>query len=42
MNQWMKSSITEALETVTKARGSSLRYQNCAYTSQMDSKTNQN
>lgn len=40
MNQWMKGSITEALETVTKARCSSLHYVGCAYTSQMDSNTN--
>ena len=39
MNQWMKGSITEALEKVTKLRGSELHYVNCAYTSQMDSKT---
>ena len=31
--------MAEALESVTKARGSSLRLVNCAYTSQMDSKT---
>lgn len=41
MNQWMKGLITEALETVTKARGSRLHYVNAAYTSQMDSNTNQ-
>ena len=39
MNQWMKGSITEALESVTKARGSCLYYVNAAYTSQMDSNT---
>ncbi len=39
MNQWMKGSITEALETVTKARGSCLHYVSGAYTSQMDSNT---
>ena len=39
MNSWMKSDITEALETVTKVRGSDLHYVNAAYTSQMDSKT---
>ncbi len=39
MNQWTKGSITEALETVTKARGSCLHYVNAAYTSQMDSNT---
>ncbi len=39
MNQWMKGSITEALETITKARGSCLHYVNAAYTSQMDSNT---
>ncbi len=40
MNQWTKGSITEALETVVKARGSRLHYVNAAYTSQMDSNTN--
>ena len=39
MNQWTKGAITEALETVTKARGSRLHYVNAAYTSQMDSNT---
>ena len=39
MNQWMKGCITEALETVTKARGSCLHYVSGAYTSQMDSTT---
>ena len=39
MNQWTKGSITEALETITKARGSCLHYVNAAYTSQMDSNT---
>ena len=39
MNQWMKGFITEALETVTKARGSCLHYVSGAYTSQMDSNT---
>ena len=39
MNSWMKASITEALETVTKVRGSDLCYVNAAYTSQMDSNT---
>ncbi|KOR28285.1 hypothetical protein TI05_17230, partial [Achromatium sp. WMS3] len=34
MNQWMKGSIAEALETVTKARGSCLHYVSGAYTSQ--------
>jgi len=39
MNQWTKGLITEALETVVKARGSRLHYVNAAYTSQMDSNT---
>jgi IS605 OrfB family transposase len=39
MNQWMKGFITEALETVAKARGSCLHYVSGAYTSQMDSNT---
>jgi len=34
-----KGSITEALETVVKARGSRLHYVKAAYTSQMDSNT---
>jgi IS605 OrfB family transposase len=41
MSSWMKKSITEALETVSKVRGSDLHYVNAAYTSQMDSKTGQ-
>ncbi len=39
MNQWMKGRSTEALEIITKARGSCLHYVNAAYTSQMDSNT---
>ncbi|MCP4696232.1 MAG: hypothetical protein GY862_05210 [Gammaproteobacteria bacterium] len=39
MNQWTKGSITEALETVTKAGGSRLHCVNAACTSQMDSNT---
>lgn len=39
MSSWAKGSLAEALESVTKARGSCLRLVNCAYTSQMDSKT---
>ncbi|NOQ14408.1 MAG: transposase [Methyloprofundus sp.] len=39
MNSWMKGAITEALEKVTKLRGSELHYINAAYTSQIDSTT---
>lgn len=39
MSAWAKGSLAEALESVTKARGSCLRLVNAAYTSQMDSKT---
>ena len=39
MSGWAKGALTEALESVTKARGSCLRLVNCAYTSQMDSNT---
>ena len=39
LNQSMRKHITEALETTSQARGSSLHYVNPAYTSQMDSKT---
>jgi IS605 OrfB family transposase len=39
MSSWAKGSLAEALQTVTKARGSRLRLVNCAYTSQMDSNT---
>ncbi len=39
MNSWAKGYLSEALNTVTKARGSSLRVVNAAYTSQMDSKS---
>jgi transposase len=39
MSGWAKGSLAEALDSVTKARGSCLRVVNAAYTSQMDSKT---
>jgi hypothetical protein len=39
MSSWAKGSLAEALKSVTKARGSCLRFVNCAYTSQMDSNT---
>jgi len=39
MSGWAKGSLAEALESVTKARGSCLRLVNCAYTSQIDSNT---
>lgn len=39
MSSWAKGSLSEALESVTKARGSCLRLVNCAYTSQIDSNT---
>ncbi len=39
MSSWAKGQLAEALETVTKARGSCLRVVNAAYTSQMDSNT---
>ena len=39
MSAWAKGSLAEALESVTKARGSCLRVVNAAYTSQIDSKT---
>ena len=39
MSGWAKGSLAEALESVTKARGSCLRVVNAAYTSQMDSKS---
>lgn len=39
MSAWAKGSLAEALNSVTKARGSCLRVVNAAYTSQMDSKT---
>ena len=39
MAGWAKGSLAEALESVTRARGSCLRLVNCAYTSQIDSKT---
>src|SRR5437868_4252836 len=41
MSSWAKGSLAEALQTVTKARGSRLRLVNSAYTSQMDSNTGQ-
>ena len=41
MSAWAKGSLAEALQTVTKARGSRLRLVNSAYTSQMDSNTGQ-
>ncbi len=40
MSGWTKGCLTDALNSVTKARGSCLRFVNCAYTSQMDSLTN--
>lgn len=39
MSSWAKGSLADALDSVTKARGSCLRVVNAAYTSQMDSKT---
>jgi len=39
MSSWAKGALAEALKSVTKARGSCLRFVNCAYTSQMDSNT---
>lgn len=39
MSAWARGALAEALESVSKARGSCLRLVNCAYTSQMDSKT---
>jgi hypothetical protein len=39
MSAWAKGSLAEALDSVTKARGSCLRVVNASYTSQMDSKT---
>jgi transposase len=39
MSAWAKGSLADALNSVTKARGSCLRVVNAAYTSQMDSKT---
>jgi hypothetical protein len=39
MSSWAKGSLAEALKSVTRARGSCLRFVNCAYTSQVDSKT---
>jgi len=40
MSGWTKGSLAEALNVVTKARGSCLRVVNAAYTSQVDSQTN--
>ncbi len=39
MSGWAKGSLADALNSVTKARGSCLRVVNAAFTSQMDSKT---
>jgi transposase len=39
ISSWTKGALSEALESVTKARGSCLRLVNASYTSQMDSKT---
>jgi transposase len=39
MSSWSRSLLSEALHSVTEARGSRLRLVNAAYTSQMDSKT---
>jgi len=39
MTAWTKGYLAEAIESVTKARGSSLRVVNAAYTSQIDSTT---
>jgi IS605 OrfB family transposase len=39
MSSWAKGALAEALSSVSKARGSRLRLVNCAYTSQMDSRT---
>lgn len=39
MSSWARGSLSEALKSVTKARGSCLRLVNCAYTSQIDSNT---
>ena len=39
MSGWIKGVLAQALESVTKARGSRLRLVNGAYTSQMDSNT---
>jgi hypothetical protein len=39
MSSWAKGFLAEALKSVTQARGSCLRFVNCAYTSQMDSNT---
>jgi IS605 OrfB family transposase len=38
LSSWFKGLIGEALKSVIKRRGSSLRQVNCAYTSQMDSR----
>jgi len=39
MSGWAKGSLAEALNVVTRARGSCLRVVNAAYTSQIDSRT---
>ncbi|RYZ90147.1 MAG: transposase [Proteobacteria bacterium] len=39
MSAWAKGALADALESVTKARGSCLRVVNAAHTSQMDSKS---
>jgi hypothetical protein len=39
MSAWARGFLSEALDSVTKARGSRLRLVNAAYTSQMDSKS---
>ncbi len=39
MSGWAKGALADALNSVTKARGSRLRVVNAAYTSQIDSKT---
>lgn len=38
LSGWVKGTMAEALRSVTQRRGSVLSYQNCAYTSQMDSR----
>lgn len=40
MNNWVKGMIAQALETVSRRRGSTLHLVNAAYTSQMDSFNN--
>lgn len=36
LSGWVKGTLAEALQTVSKVRGSSLKHVSCAYTSQMD------